>query len=79
MPQYRFLTDQPTPADVEALFAESEVWLTRRDVAEMLGVSRSQRLINILEQLVADGVLERRTTALANRANVFVYGKPHNA
>lgn len=76
MPQYRFLADQPTANDVEKLFDESEVWLSRRDVAEMLGVGRSQRLINILEQLVADGVIERREAVLANRAVTFVYGKP---
>jgi len=75
MPQYRLLAEQPTRADVVALFAESEVWLSRRDVAEMLGVSRSARLISVLELLCADGVLVRREMVLANRAVAFVYGK----
>jgi len=79
MPQYRFLADQVQPEDVASLFDESEYWLTRRGVAEALGIGRSTRLINILEQLVADGVLKRRETALANRAIVFEYGRADNA
>jgi len=61
--------------DIVAIFDAPGQWLSRRDIAVRLHVSKSAGLIAKIEQLAADGVLRKQEVVLLNRAVAFVYQK----
>lgn len=69
----RLLMDRLTPEEILLAFTESHEWLSRREIARALGVSKSDTLIHFLEQMVADGLLYRQETVTINRAPIFMY------
>jgi len=50
-----------------------DVWLTRLEIAEKIGRSKTPGLIAIIGILVGMGYLETRLVALPNRVDMFQY------
>ena len=71
--KYRFARDGITPELVLACFADDDLYLSRREIAGRLGVSRSNSLINVIERMVTDGLLRKHVDVLVNGAQVFLY------
>ncbi len=73
MNQRRMFIDRVTDEDVRFVLAGGQVWMTRSEIADALHVSKNKTLINLLEQMCADGYLERRENVTINRAVAFEY------
>jgi prophage antirepressor-like protein len=78
MTQRRFLIDRVSEDDVLLLLSDGEGWWTRRDIAKALGVSKNTTLINLLEQMAANGQIQRAEGVTINRARVLLYRSTHN-
>jgi len=73
MTQRRLWIDKLSAEEVLTAFSDADYWLSRREVAQALGVSKNKTLINLLEQLVADGYLWRQESLTINGAKVIMY------
>jgi hypothetical protein len=75
MSQLRFFHDRLEGKDILNVFMTPDEELTRAQIAQRLGVSKSRGLISLIEELVSGGALVKREDVLINRAIVFVYRK----
>lgn len=71
--QLKLWGDRPTAESVLACFETPDTILTRSQVAEALQVAKGHMLIDLLEQLVADGHLKRGEVVLLNGVQAFAY------
>lgn len=78
MPQLPLWRDKLTLDDVLALFTAEGVELTRAQIADLLQTTKKKSLIDLIEQAVEQGKLERYTEPLANRAPVYLYRRAKN-
>lgn len=53
--------------------AGSDGWLTRSDIAALVGCKKHPAFIRKLEAMVADGVIERAQTTYKNGVLMYVY------
>lgn len=79
MPVHKHRTRDETRAAILALFRDNHTALTRTEIADALRRSKSPFLIEIIEELVAEGLLQSRTFTYHNRVQGFVYSSPQTA
>jgi len=64
----------PTVDEVMEIWRDHEkIWLTRKEIADCLGRSKSPSLIATIGVAVGMGFLTRKTTRLPNRVDMYQY------
>jgi predicted transcriptional regulator len=72
----QFWNQRRTTADVLAVFAPNDDVLTRGEIAKRLGRTKTSGVVNLIEECVQEGLLERSEEALINGVLVYLYRRP---
>lgn len=73
MPQLRLFNDALTDEDVWNVFTAEDTKLSRGEIAARLGISKSRRLIAVLNHMVETKQLWETKELLINRTEAFFY------
>jgi hypothetical protein len=73
MPVHKHRTSDQTRNAILALFTQPDQWLTRTEIAEGLRRKKSPFLIEVIEEMVVEGLLHRDNFTYHNGVQGFIY------